>query len=108
MPKISPRRRLKEDIKNIRSKEREKQELLQRLKEKDAEKAEYLQNAWENQKKKCAKLSAEIEKAQASQIEIQRKKEAQEQLYMENVAAILAASLKVRQYRLLQGFYLLY
>ncbi|MDQ9883302.1 hypothetical protein RFX61_01880, partial [Acinetobacter baumannii] len=56
--------RLKEDIKNIRNKEREKQELLQRLKEKEAEKAEYLQNAWENQKKKCAKLSAEIEKAQ--------------------------------------------
>jgi hypothetical protein len=65
---------LKEDIKNIRNKEREKQELLQRLKEKEAEKAEYLQNAWENQKKKCAKLSAEIEKAQVNQIEIQGKK----------------------------------
>ena len=55
---------LKEDIKNIRNKEREKQELLQRLKEKDAEKAEYLQNAWENQKKKCAKLSADVYKRQ--------------------------------------------
>lgn len=85
---------LKEDIKNIRNKEREKQELLQRLKEKEAEKAEYLQNAWENQKKKCAKLSAEIEKAQVNQIEIQGKKETQEQLYMENMAAILAASLE--------------
>ena len=39
-------------------------------------------------------LSAEIEKAQVNQIEIQGKKETQEQLYMENMAAILATSLE--------------
>lgn len=85
---------LKEDIKNISKKEKETQELLQHLEEKETEKIEYLQRAWEAQKKKCVKLSAEIEKTQASQIEIQRKKEMQELHYMENMAAILAASLE--------------
>lgn len=85
---------LKADEKNIVEKEREKQELLQHLKEKETEKAEYLQKMWEEQKKKCEKLSSEIEKAKAKQIELQEKKEAQEQLYVENMAAILAASLE--------------
>lgn len=85
---------LKADEKNIAEKEREKRELLQLLKEKETEKTAYLQKTWEDQKKKCEKLSAEIETAQTNKIELQEKKETQEQLYMENMAAILAASLE--------------
>lgn len=85
---------LKADEKNIAEKEREKRELLQLLKEKETEKTAYLQKTWEGQKKKCEKLSAEIETAQTNKIELQEKKEAQEQLYVENMAAILATSLE--------------
>lgn len=82
------------DAKNITQKRLEKQELLQRLKEKEGEKTEYLQGAWKQQKKKCEKLSAEIEAAQTKQLQIQMQKEKQDELYVENMAAILAVSLE--------------
>ena len=82
------------DNKNVAAKNLEKQEFIHCLKEKEAEKTAYLQKAWETQKKKCKKLSAEIEAVQRKQAQIQRKKEEQEQLYVENMAAILASSLE--------------
>ena len=85
---------MKADERNISANEKEKQTLLQHLKEKEAEKTAYLQKMWEEQKKKCEKLSAEIETAQKKQTQIQRKKEEQEQVYVENMAAILASSLE--------------
>ena len=85
---------MKADEQNISAKEKEKQLLLQQLKEKEAEKTAYLQKMWEAQKKKCEKLSGEIDAIQKKQIQMQQKKEAQERIYVENMAAILASSLE--------------
>lgn len=82
------------DAKSLAEKETEKQGATQHLKEKEAEKAAYLQASWEQQKKICQKLSAELQITQKEQMQIQTRKEKLEQLYVENMASILAASLE--------------
>lgn len=80
--------------KSLAEKETEKQSVIQHLKEKEAEKTAYLQEAWEHQKRICQKLSDELEIAQKEQVQIQARKEQLEQLYVENMASTLAASLE--------------
>ena len=64
----------KEDIKNIRNKEKRKARTVTAFKRKRSRESRISSKCLGKSKKKCAKLSAEIEKAQVNQIEIQGKK----------------------------------
>lgn len=79
---------------NMTEKETEKRQLLQDLKESEEEKEAYLQMVWKQQQNLCTELSDKLTKFQEKQVEIQKRKDEQEQFYIENMASVLAVSLE--------------